>query len=94
MENVGPDSNGSQFFITIVATHWLDGKNVVFDKVLSRMKVVYKIKELAHGNGYRKMIVVEEDDTTHLWWAILGAYKPIFLFDFLCSHVFTNYFFK
>ncbi|WJZ84644.1 hypothetical protein VitviT2T_004238 [Vitis vinifera] len=51
MANVGPDSNGSQFFITIVATHWLDGKHVVFDKVLSRMKVVYKIKELAHGNG-------------------------------------------
>ncbi|WJZ84640.1 hypothetical protein VitviT2T_004234 [Vitis vinifera] len=73
MANTGLDSNGSRFFITIVATHWLDGRHVVFDKVLSRMEVVYKIKELAHENGYRKMIVVEEDDTTCLWWAILGA---------------------
>ncbi|XP_034693523.1 peptidyl-prolyl cis-trans isomerase B-like [Vitis riparia] len=67
MANAGHDSNGSQFFITTVATHWLDGRHVVFGKVFSRMEVVYKIKELAHGNGHRKMIVVGEDDTTDLW---------------------------
>ena len=92
MANAGLNSNGSQFFLTIVATHWLDGRHVVFGKVISGMEVAYKIKELAHGNGYIKMIVVGEDNTTHLWWAIFGAYMPIFLSDPLCSHVFTNYF--
>ena len=28
------------------------------------------------------------------WWAIIGTYMPMFLFDPLCSHVFTNYFLK
>lgn len=71
MVNSGPNSNGSQFFITTVKASWLDGEHVVFGKVIQGMDTVYAIEGGAgtySGKPRKKVIIADSGEIPKSKW--------------------------
>ena len=64
MANAGPDTNGSQFFITFQPTPWLDGRHVVFGEVLEGQQVVAALEALGteSGSPAQKAVVADSGE--------------------------------
>jgi cyclophilin family peptidyl-prolyl cis-trans isomerase len=58
MANAGPNTNGSQFFITLATTPWLDGKHTVFGKVVKGKQLLKEIERYGSGEGKPNATIV------------------------------------
>ncbi|XP_062194106.1 peptidyl-prolyl cis-trans isomerase CYP21-1-like isoform X2 [Phragmites australis] len=71
MANSGPDSNGSQFYITTIKTSWLDGEHVVFGRVVQGMDYVYAIEGGAgtyNGKPRKKAVITDSGEIPKEKW--------------------------
>ncbi|KAK4471364.1 hypothetical protein MN116_004798 [Schistosoma mekongi] len=67
MANSCPNTNGSQFFITLAPTQWLDGKHTIFGRVASGMKVVQRLGmvDVDQTDRPRELIKINRASTTN-----------------------------
>ena len=64
MANAGPNTNGSQFFITFKETPWLDGRHVVFGEVIEGQNIVNELEKIGTGSGStkKKAVIVDSGE--------------------------------
>ncbi len=64
MANAGPNTNGSQFFITFKETPWLDGRHVVFGEVIEGEDIVRELEKIGTGSGStkKKAVIVDSGE--------------------------------
>jgi peptidylprolyl isomerase len=74
MANSGPNTNGSQFFITIVPTPWLDGQHTVFGRVVEGQAVVNKIKQ---DTKIKSVVIIRNGTAANAFKADQAAFNAM-----------------